>query len=187
MKHGEIPAGRLEGHHTPHHHNATPVAHLLKRRPGGTVIFRNGETGRVEPRPHDQSFLTIPIDHTVERRHLFAGGPVFRHRQAVGPRPPAVLTPFVDDGPLAVSLGIDRQDRLSVLQKNRRRMAEIDSLLPIHNHLYVCSIVQIDGGNLEEGVLPKRGGNREDENWTNAKPPSDYPSVHPVSLYLDRE
>ena len=71
----------------------------------------------------------------MQRWHLERCHPGFWRGQTRTPRPAAIRAPLVDDRATTVTLRVNDQHRLAVLQENSCGMTEILTRLAIHDHL----------------------------------------------------
>ena len=91
--------------------------------------------------------MPLRIDHPVDGGRFERSGPVLRHRLPRAPGQAAVGAPFELNGPLAVTLGVHAEDRVTIFQKYCGGVSEVLSFFPVHEDLALrvgCQIHQRD-------------------------------------------
>ena len=148
----------LEFHHGGHRDDAAIAragsADRLQRRPRAAFVqrVRHADAAGL-PRKHQDPRNALRVDQAEQRGHLHRRGPVLRSLQSVRPGEAAVEALLVDDGALAVPLGIGDQDGLVVGEEQGRGVPEILAGLPVNHHLAMRLGRQVDG---RDGVTPRR-------------------------------
>ena len=139
-----VPSPRLFGDHRTQGHNPTKVTDLFERGPVFAIIFRRGHAHGIKPAEHHKAFFPVGFKKPVKGWGLLRCRPVFWNRNPIRPGQPTVVTFLEKDSTLAMSLGIDTQDSLAILQKHCCRMTEILPLFPVHQHLKVPAAIQVE-------------------------------------------
>ena len=76
MKHGQVMARTgLQRFDTAHDHNATPITDRPQATPMLTIIFTDGQSGRIKPGPHDDPLFSVGIDDTMQGGNFQGSGP----------------------------------------------------------------------------------------------------------------
>ena len=129
--HGAVVALGVGGHG----HDRAPVADGLKFGPGLSVVIAAGHAGGGQAAEHQETLAAFHrIVDAVQGGDLAAGGPVFRCRQPVAPRHPAIGGPFEDDAALAVALGIHAQNSLAIFEQAGGGVPEVLASFPVHHN-----------------------------------------------------